>query len=208
MMRHLLKNTKQQILMVLAVLFIVSIFGCGVKAEAKVPVYGENQKAEIKKYLSSLPDTMSAKEAKKRGIIINWSVKSEKEKYFQKEWLSFYKYARAGEKQYILQQKGVFEGMLKPYECAITILNYTIEGDACYTYLSFINGIYYMLEDSSRDKFKDPSWDGYSDLMTYKSLRKYKKTQYYLFKKQSITSKKIKKIVNSSQSKNIWTTII
>lgn len=158
---------------------------CGV---FRVPVYGKKQKAEIIKYLSSLPDKMTAEEAEKRGIVIA-GCDGDEQKRFEKEWMGFYKYTRAGEKQ-----------------CAITILAYTVEGDACYTYLSFVKGRYYMLEDSSRDSFRASSWDGYGDLMAYSSLRKYKKpfydeegkflgesTQFYLFKEQDITRKKQKK---------------
>ncbi len=171
---------------------------------SKVPIYGKGQKAEIIKYLSTLPDEMSVKEAKKRGIIIESYYKNPKK--FKKEWMEFYKYARAGEKQYS-PKYGALTCYSKPYDkCAVTILKYTVEGDACYTYLSFIKGSYYMLIDSSRDSFRDSSWDGIGDLMTYKSLRKYKKsfydeeskllwksTQYYLLKEQDLTRKKVKK---------------
>lgn len=186
----------------------------------KVPIYGKNQKAKIKKYLASLPDTMTVKEARKRGIvIINYNAK--KKNPFKKDWMDFYKDVRIGEKQHSLKNGVICYEV--PYDKrAITILGYTVEGDACYTYLSFVDGTYYVLNDSSRDKFRDSSCDVYSDLMTYKSLRKYKNDmlyynvkkdmydknklspeniQFYLFKKQGITSKKVKKIVGNPDYK-------
>lgn len=175
----------------------------------KVPVYGKKQKGKIIKYLSSLPDKMTAEEAEKRGIVIA-GCDGDEQKRFEKEWMDFYKYTRAGEKQYS-PKYGELICYSEPFDRrAITILAYTVEGDACYTYLSFVKGRYYMLEDSSRDSFRDSSWDGYGDLMAYKSLRKYKKpfydeegkfleesTQFYLFKEQDITRKKANKIIGN-----------
>lgn len=174
-----------------------------------MPVYGKKQKGKIIKYLSSLPDKMTAEEAEKRGIVIA-GCDGDEQKRFEKEWTGFYKYTRAGEKQYS-PKYGELICYSEPFDRrAITILAYTVEGDACYTYLSFVKGQYYMLEDSSRDSFRDSSWDGYGDLMAYKSLRKYKKpfydeegkflgesTQFYLFKEQDITRKKVKKIIGN-----------
>ncbi len=186
----------------------------------KVPIYGKKQKEKIKKYLSSLPDKITVKEAKKRGIIIA-SYNDKEKKRFKKDWMDFYRYVKAGEKQYSTKNEAIICYAKLHDKCAITILDYTVEGDACYTYLSFIKGKYYMLRDSSRDNFKAPTLDGYSDLMTYKSLRKYIKyigedaiynlkedkhvkdklsiesTQFYLFKKQDITNKKVKKIIGN-----------
>lgn len=160
-----------------------------------MPVYGKNQETKIKKYLSSLPDKITVKKAKKKGIVIS-TYDDKINRQFQKDWMDFYKYARTGEKKYNKR--------------AIVLLSYTVEGDACYTYLSFINGQYYVLSDSSRDKYKAGSWDGYSDLMVYKSLRKYtpdktantavKNPEFYLFKKRGITRKEVIKIIKNADS--------
>lgn len=243
-MEYFLKKIKKQILAAFIILPIaVSILGCGMetkttvdtksgvgsstrmgitscKAVNKVPIYGKKQKEKIKKYLSSLPDKITVKEAKKRGIIIA-SYNDKEKKRFKKDWMDFYRYVKAGEKQYSTKNEAIICYAKLHDKRAITILDYTVEGDACYTYLSFIKGKYYMLRDSSRDNFKAPTLDGYSDLMTYKSLRKYIKyigedaiynlkedkhvkdklsiesTQFYLFKKQDITNKKVKKIIGN-----------
>ncbi len=234
-MEYLLKKIKKHIITVFTVALILAfISGYGIKivtdtkfsassmASAKdsgkdtntfnkVPVYGKNQKAKIKKYLSSLPDEITVTEAKKKGIIIS-AYDSKVNKQFQKDWMDFYKYARAGEKEYNSKYEAVICYAKAHNKRAIVLLSYTVEGDACYTYVSFINGTYYVLNDSSRDKYKASSWDGYSNLMVYKSLRKYKpdkstnmkdlksnhNIEFYLFKKQNITRKKMIKIINNN----------
>lgn len=216
-----LKNIKKPALnLITFILVIICIFLFGITETAgasttaatvnnkntdqvhKVPVYGKKQKAKIKKYLSSLPGKITVKEAKKRGIVIQ-SYNNKGKKYFQKEWMDFYKYVRTGEKQYSPKDSAITCYAQLNNKRAITILRYTIEGGPIYTYLSFINGKYYMLNDSSRDNFKAPSWDGYSDLMVYKSLRKYKNC-IYLFKKQGITSKQVKKIIESPSNSKYY----
>lgn len=160
-----------------------------------VPVYGKDQKDKIKKYLASLPDNLDKKEAEEMGIIIENYME---EKQSKKEWMDFYKFAKYYEKIYSAHEGAIicFE---VPIEAAVVIAKYTIEGDICYYYLSFTEGEYYVYEDCSRDNFKAGSWDGYREVGTYKSLRKFNRhenaeyetgckdigyAEFYLFKKR------------------------
>lgn len=187
----------------------------------KVPVYGKNEKKKIKKYLASLPDNLTVEKAKEKGIVIE-NIVIEKDNIknpFQDMWLDFYKYTREGEKTAIKQEKlrqnGTIICLAEPYAAAIVVLRYTIEGDPCYTYISFIEDEYYVFNDSSRDKFKAVSWDGYSETGTFKSLRKirntinckedngsYIYTSYVLFKKQGVSKKKARQIIKTDTGYN------
>lgn len=185
----------------------------------KVPVYGKNEKKKIKKYLASLPDNLTVKEAKKKGIVIETYNAYNNKSPFQDMWLDFYKYTREGEKTAIkqeeLRQNGTIACLAEVYAAAIVVLKHTIEGDAHYTYISFIEDEYYVFNDNSRDKFKANTWDGYSEAGTFKSLRRNKQiieskeeknqyiyTRYMLFKKQGISRKRANKIINSNNSNN------
>lgn len=173
-----------------------------------VPVYGKNEEKKIKKYLASLPNTINEKEAEKKGIVIqNIYNNKKKEKKFLNMWQDFYKYTREGEEAE--NQKGnAIKCYAEPFRAAIVILKYTIEGDACYTYISFIENEYYVYDDTSRDKFgcKSSICDGYSEIGTFKSLRKrrevvkdgnekYSSIVYSVYKKPGISQKEMKKVM-------------
>lgn len=178
----------------------------------KVPVYGKNEEKKIKKYLASLPDSISEKEALKKGIVIQVYNK-EKEKNFLNMWQDFYKYTREGEEAE--NQKGnVIKCYEEPFSAAIVILKYTMEGDACYTYISFKENEYYVYIDDSRDKFgchKSSVYDGYTEVGTFKSLRKrkyivkdgneeYRSIIYSVYKKPDISQKEMKKIMKKTNA--------
>lgn len=183
-----------------------------IEAESKlyknVPVYSKGEMKKIKKYLASLPDKITEEEAKEKGIVIQpYHIKYDK---FNTIWEGFYKYAREGEEA-LKPQKGVIKCYAEPFRAAIVLLRYTIEGDACYTYISFIEGNYYVVDDKSRDKFLKCVGDGISEIGTFKSLRKRKeivhdgKKDYYnviysVFKKQDISRKRIKKVIKEVNS--------
>lgn len=173
-----------------------------------IPVYSKNEKKKIKKYLASLPDNLTEKKAKEMGIVIEGYDYRKKNK-FKNEWLDFYKYVKKGEDIFRTGKPAYFEYQ---YMAAIVVLKYTVEGDACYDYISFINGEYYVYSDSSRDKYRASSWDGYSEIGTYKFLKKFKveyKTldkdkylsiEYSLFKKMDITNKEANKLFVQNNS--------
>ncbi len=172
-----------------------------------VPVYSKNQKKKIKKYLSSLPDKITEKEAKKKGIVIETYDADKND--FNTMWQGFYKYVREGEEA-LKTKDGVIKCYAEPFKAAIVLLRYTTEGDACYIYISFIEGEYYVITDSSRDKFGAYKGDGIDEIGTFKSLRKRKEATrcgrlnyyvtYSVFKKQGISKKEIKKIIKKSGS--------
>lgn len=173
-----------------------------------VPVYSKNEKKKIRKYLASLPDNLTEKKAKEMGIVIETYSYKKKNK-FKNEWLDFYKYVKKGEDIFRTGKPAYVEYQ---YMAAIVVLKYTIEGDACYDYISFINGEYYVYSDSSRDKYKAGSWDGYSEIGIYKFLKKrnveykesdkdkYLSIEYTLFKKMDITNKEADKIILQNNS--------
>lgn len=174
-----------------------------------VPVYGESGKNKIKKYLASLPDKLTEKKAKKMGIIIE-SFDYRKKNKFKDEWLDFYKYVKKGEDA--CRNGNASAYFENQYMAAIVVLSYTVEGDACYKYVSFINGEYYVYNDSSRDKYKAGSWDGYSEIGTYKFLKKckmeyktldkdkYLSIEYSLFKKMDITNREVNGLFSQNNS--------
>lgn len=174
----------------------------------KVPVYGKNEKKKIKKYLFSLPDKVTEEEAKKRGIAVQ--LYKPDENNFNTMWEGFYNYAREGEKA-LKQKDGVIKCYAEPFRAAIVLLRYTTEGDACYTYISFIEGEYYVAADYSRDKFMKCPPDGIDEIGTFKSLRKrmevtkdggcnYYDVIYSVFKKPGISKKEAKKIIKNPDS--------
>ena len=181
----------------------------------KVPVYGKNEKKKIKKYLHSLPDSLTVKKAKKKGIVIETYKAYKNKNPFQDMWMDFYKYTREGEKIAIIKKKDLLMCVEKPFGAAIVVLRYTVEGDPCYTYISFTEDGYYVFDDSSRDKFKADSWDGYSETGTFKSLRKITKTidckedknsylytNYVLFKEPGVSKKKARQIIKTDTGYN------
>lgn len=177
----------------------------------KIPVYGKNEEKKIKKYLASLPDSISEKEAMDKGIVIQVYNKK-KEKKFLNMWQDFYKYTREGE--VAENQKGnVIKCYAEPFSAAIVILKYTIEGDACYTYISFKENEYYVYTDTSRDKLgcKSIICDGYNEIGTFKSLRKrryvvkdgnkeYSSIIYSVYKKTDISQKEMKKVMKKTNA--------
>ncbi|MDE6615483.1 MAG: hypothetical protein K2K35_02875 [Lachnospiraceae bacterium] len=174
----------------------------------KVPVYGKGEKQKIKKYLFSLPDKITEEEAEKKGIVVQ--LYNADENNFNAMWEGFYKYAREGEKA-LNQKDGIIKCYAKPFKAAIVLLRYTTEGDACYTYISFIEGEYYVIADYSRDKFMKSSPDGIDEIGTFKSLRKrreivkggnrnYYDVIYSVFKKPYISKKEVKRIINKTGS--------
>ena len=172
-----------------------------------VPVYGKSEKNKIKKYLASLPCSITEKKAKEMGILIE-SYDYRKKNKFKDEWLSFYKYVKKGED--VCRRAHICPA--RQYMAAIVVLKYTIEGDACYEYISFIDGEYYVYSDSSRDKYKASTWEGYSEIGTYKFLKKckveyktldkdkYLSIEYSLFKKMDITNKEANKLFSQNNS--------
>ncbi len=174
----------------------------------KVPVYGKDEKQKIKKYLFSLPDKITEEEAEKKGIAVQ-SYNFDKNN-FNAVWQGFYKYAREGEKA-LIQKDGVIKCYAEPFKAAIVLLRYTTEGDIHYTYISFIEGEYYVVADYSRDKYMKSAPDGIDEIGTFKSLRKrreiikYGNKNYYdviysVFKKPGISKKEIKRIINKKDS--------
>ncbi|MCI9078572.1 MAG: hypothetical protein HFH68_06550 [Lachnospiraceae bacterium] len=174
----------------------------------KVPVYGRNEKKKIKKYLSSLPDEITEEEAKKKGIVMK--LYNGNKNNFNTMWNGFYKYVREGEKA-LKQQDGVIKCYAKPFKAAVVLLRYTTEGDACYTYVSFIEGRYYVMTDNSRDKFMKCTGDGIDEIGTFKSIRRRKEKArigdkncyhviYSVFKKPYISGKEVKKVIKKDNS--------
>ncbi len=155
----------------------------------KVPVYGKGEKKKIKKYLHSLPNEITKEEAKKKGIVVQ--LYNPDENNFNTMWQGFYKYVREGE-----PEDGVIKCYAEPFKAAIVLLRYTTEGDACYTYISFIEGEYYVMTDYSRDRFMKSTPDG----IDKDGNKKYYDVIYSVFKKPDISKKEMKKIIKKTNS--------
>lgn len=219
--------------LVLILLFTVSVTGCGMTAGSKessssevterdtkkkqdvtsekeevvtesiqeVPVYGKKQKKKIQKYLAGLPDDyLGVQEACNLGMIMRSSaLKQEEQESFDKKWLDFFDDIKritcpTGEQR------------------AAVIVEYTMEGDPIYTYLSYIDGEYFCYVDDSRDSYRADGEKNFSG--SYQSLRQIvekeeeeKTIEFYLVNDLSISDKKLKEEINSPEfevGKKIW----
>jgi len=178
------------------------------KLYKNVPVYAKKQQKKIKKYLSSLPNEITEEEAKKKGIVVQ--LYDIDKNNFNTMWQGFCKYTQEGEEA-LYSEKSIIKCYAEPFKAAIVLLRYTTEGDACYTYISFIEDKYYVVTDNSRDKFRGNTGDGINEIGTFKSLRErmevkrdgnknYYNVIYSVFKKPRISKKEIKKVIKKPDS--------
>lgn len=165
----------------------------------KIPVYGKEQKKEIKKYLATLPDKhIEINKAESLNIIMVCSLKKE-QKIFDRKWQLFYE-------------------EIQKLTCAteekraIVFLNTTVEGDSIYTYLSYISGEWFLYVDNSRDAFRGEGQPYFSASFQGLVDREVKNDEgrgiaYYLLKDAALSEKKLQKRINSPEfvsDKNIY----
>ena len=166
--------------------------------DSGIPVYGEDDKGKIKKYLSSLPDKVdSFQKMKKLGIIggmHNRKLYSQKENnYFDKEWYKFLTVTRKSEdrERNRKQGKGVYDVSTR---IAIVMSSYTTEGDTVYDYISYIDGKYYLYTDYSRDRFGGGEFFGsYEEVVEHTDTKAEAVKYYYLISEEDVPEEKWKK---------------
>lgn len=166
--------------------------------DSGIPVYGEDDKGKIKKYLSSLPDKVdSFQKMKKLGIIggmHNRYLYSQKENnYFDKEWYKFLTITRKAEERERdrKQGKGVYDVSTRN---AIVMLSYTTEGDTIYDYISYIDGKYYLYTDYSRDRFGGGEFFGsYEEVVEHTDTKAEAVKYYYLISEEDVPEEKWEK---------------
>jgi len=96
-------------------------------------IYGVEEKEEILKILNAYPASVNPNEAAADGLfVITFEGVNADSKIV---WDTFYEEVQQGK------------------DTSIIIVEYTVEGDAILTYISFKEGSFYSLVDVSRDKF-------------------------------------------------------
>lgn len=164
-------------------------------SEASIPVYGKEGKKKVRSYLAKLPDkALSFQEAKELGVICQLQYKgkftSAQKKYFERKWMNFYKETRKWKEEH---RENVAHHDIG-CEMAVITLYYTVEGDPIYSYISFINGEYYLYSDYSKDKFGGGFHEGsYAELRSV--VDKVEDEEYsffYLLAEERMSNKKIK----------------
>lgn len=175
-----------------------------------IPVYSAEEKEEVKRYLGQMPDKyLPYKEIEERGIIQRiWRNSKEdkkQQKKFDKQWLNFYQDATRKDLKWNVKKGEAYHDLA--FKQAVVILNYTVEGDPVYDYISCINGDYYYYSDNSRDEYGNGSaYNGsYKDLraITEKGENGKEYTSFYLVKTREMTDEEIKKMIQSEKGYDI-----
>lgn len=161
------------------------------ETESNVPIYGVGDREKLEEYLATLPEKyLSGKKVKKLGFLVGYGQQfySEKQRAnFKKIWLDFFETTKEHQKR----EKDI------GCERAVVIVNYTIEGDPIYDYISYINGEYYLYVDSSRDRFgSGEPFDAVYEKMV-SNTAKDDEIYYYLLKDSAMSEKQLKKHLRS-----------
>ncbi|MDL2261222.1 DUF4362 domain-containing protein [Methanimicrococcus sp. OttesenSCG-928-J09] len=145
-------TNKSLILMILCVLVVTPCTLCLDTAEPNIPeendtnhilpntpleIFGAEDKESIQQLLSSYPKNMMPEEAVTAGFfVILHGVVNEESKT---AWDMF--------------NANITQGK----DATVIILQYTIEGDPILNYVSFVNGSFYSVTDTSRDQWGGPN---------------------------------------------------
>lgn len=135
--------------------------------EKQAPIYGSSDRDKVKKFLKSYGELKEI--PKKQDDMVVYTGKS------------------VGNAERL---EKFYENAQNQIEDAIVILIYTIEGEPCLNYLSYHNGQYYYMQDTTRDTFGSQGY--YED--TGKYMMCYPNSgqlYYYLTDSQDITYQQI-----------------
>lgn len=174
-----------------------------------IPVFGAEDKDKVRDYLAGLPNrNLTYEEAEERGLIRRiWLNRDEDKKYrekFDRQWLEFYQLVTRKDLKWNAEEGEAYHDLAVGK--AIVILNYTMEGDPIYDYLSCINGEYYYYSDSSRDMYGSGNYDGsYKDIRMVheKDSEGNEYTSFYLVKNNKLTEKEIKELIDSDEGYDV-----
>lgn len=126
------------------------------KKQEKIEIKTLKNNDQIKKLLSKYPKKLTKDQAVDQGLI---TIENEAfDKNGKGMWNQFLKDVK--------QKK----------DCAIIICQYTVEGDPILQYISNVNGKFYYVEDSTRDKYSSEKYIQY----TYDYNKIYKQDGHYV----------------------------
>lgn len=125
-------------------------------SDEKVLIIAKSNYKDIQNALKEYPDDLDAKKALDSGFIVleNDGFKGGSAKL----WKNFCK--KIKEKK----------------DGAVLISQFTVEGDAIITYISYKDGTYYFVEDTTRDEFGSQGYENH----TYSSMKRFEEDQRYL----------------------------
>ena len=105
-------------------------------SKSNVDIYSEEDEESIKKLLSTYPRNLNPENVAADGcfVLLHGVVVGDS----QKTWDTFY------------------SNVKNKNDAAILIVYYTVEGDPILNYVSFVNGSFYSVRDSSRDSWGGP----------------------------------------------------
>jgi len=118
---------------------------------SNVAIYGAEDEANIRELLSTYP--IESATANGCFVLVHGDIRGDS----KKAWDTFY------------------SNVKNEHDAAILIVQYTMEGDPIMTYVSYVNGSFYYIKDSSRDEWggPDPYYVG-----SYKFLKMFKTEGY------------------------------
>ena len=106
----------------------------------KIPVYQKEEQDQLKEMLARMSVEEIDRIAENKEQRTDMVVLSKEGESNLKRWMEFCKNAK------------------KDREDAVLILEYTIEGDPVLEYLSYKNGVYYWMQDTTRDRFGEQKY--------------------------------------------------
>lgn len=181
----------KRIIYLLTFIITLTLVGCNKVDNSKVVsnfdkkievVYSKGDIKKVKKLLKSYgtSDDLTIKKVKNREILV---IKDGIIKENENLWNEFFTNTKNNKESYII------------------ILQYTPQNDPILTYLSYKNNEYYMLEDDSRDKFREGEKEDYYEY-TFKYLKLFEeneKVYVYLLDDDKITLEKLNYSLLSSK---------
>lgn len=173
----------KRIIYLLTFIITLTLVGCDKVDNSKVVsnfdkkievVYSKGDIKKVKKLLKSYGTShdLTIKKVKNREILV---IKDGIIKENENLWNEFFTNTKNNKESYII------------------ILQYTPQNDPILTYLSYKNNEYYMLEDDSRDKFREGEKEDYYEY-TFKYLKLFEeneKVYVYLLDDDKITLEKL-----------------
>lgn len=128
------------------------------KKQEKIEIKTLKDNDQIKKLLSSYPKELTSGQAIDQGLVMIDNKTEIFDETGKKTWEQFLK---------DVDQKK---------DCAVIICQYTVEGDPILQYVSNVNGKFYYVEDSTRDKYSSEKYIQY----TYDYNKIYKQDGHYV----------------------------
>lgn len=185
----------KKIMYLLIFICMVALVGCNKSDNLKTTssfkgkevVYSSENSSKIKQLLKSygISQQLTVEKMSKKNILI---IKDEKIVANEKLWNDFYTNTK------------------NKKECSITILQYTAQDDPILTYLSYKDNKFYMMEDDSRDQYRESEKekDYYEYTFNYlKLFEEDEKIYVYLLNDDNITLEKLNYSLLSSNM-NEW----